>query len=300
MSDLHIRPMTPADIPSGMDLKTLAGWNQTETDWRALLAYNPEGCFLAEHDGRAVGTATTTVHDGKVGWIGMVLVHPEFRRLGIGKALLKHCIAWLQQRGVPCIKLDATPAGKTVYVPLGFRDEYELERVETVAKDEEGKAEGEERKAECVVHNGAPDADAILALDTEAFGVPRAAVLQRLMGDHPDLCWTVTAPPEIRNQKSEIGNISGYLLARPGANAWHLGPWVARSPDIAEALLRACLARLAGRRIFADVPSQPPARSLMERHGFVPQRPLTRMWLGRNDWPGHPALVYAVADPAKG
>ena len=47
MSDLHIRPITPADIPSGMDLKTLAGWNQTETDWRALLAYNPEGCFVA-------------------------------------------------------------------------------------------------------------------------------------------------------------------------------------------------------------------------------------------------------------
>ena len=289
MPDLHIRPMTPKDILAGMELKTLAGWNQTEADWRALLNFNPNGCFVAEQGGRTAGTATTTVHDGKVGWIGMVLVHPEFRRLGIGKALLKHCIAWLQQRGVPCIKLDATPAGKTVYVPLGFRDEYELERVEVTAK-----AEGGGRRAECQIQTGALDVKAILALDGEAFGVSRQPVLQRLLGEHPDLCWTAAQP------SSETRSLSGFLLARPGANAWHLGPWVARTPEIAGTLLHACLARLAGLRVFADVPAQHPARELVVRHGFVAQRPLTRMWLGCNDWPGNPALTYAVADPAKG
>lgn len=276
----QIRPMTPADIAFGMELKTLAGWNQTEADWRALLGYTPEGCFVAEWDGRPVGTATTTVHDGKVGWIGMVLVHPEFRRLGIGKSLLKHCIEWLRQRGVPSIKLDATPAGKTVYVPLGFRDEYELERVETVAG-----MECSTQHAAGNIENGACRAEAVLALDSEAFGVPRRPVLQRLLGEHPDLCWVAS---------------DGFLMARPGANAWHLGPWVARSGETAEALLRACLVRLEGRRILADVPVNHPARALAGRYGFTTQRPLTRMWLGCNDWPGAPALVYAVADPAKG
>lgn len=287
MAELHIRPMTPADIPFGMKLKTLAGWNQTEGDWRALLRYTPEGCFVAEWEGRPVGTATTTIHDGKVAWIGMVLVHPEFRRLGIGKSLLKHCIAWLQQLGIPSIKLDATPAGKTVYVPLGFRDEYELERVEAIA-------DCGLRVADCGIQTGAADAQAILSLDTEAFGVPRPAVLQRLLDDHPDLCWTTSAP------SSSFRIPPGFLLARPGANAWHLGPWVARSEETAEALLRACLARLAGQRVFADVPVNHPARQLAARHGFKPQRPLTRMWLGCNAWPGNPALTYAVADPAKG
>jgi len=282
MSALHIRQMTPADIPFGMEIKTAAGWNQVESDWRAFLSYNPDGCFIAEWDGQRVGTTTTTIHDGKVAWIGMVLVHPGFRRLGIGKALLKHCIAWLQQRGVPCIKLDATPAGKTVYVPLGFRDEYELERVETVAK-----AEGGIQAAAC-------DVEAILALDSEAFGVQRQPVLQRLLGEHPDLCWTVRPPSSVLRPPD------GFLLARPGANAWHLGPWVARSAETAETLLRACLARLAGQRIFADVPVNHPARQIVARYGFITQRPLTRMWLGCNDWPGNPALTYAVADPAKG
>lgn len=289
MSALQVRQMTSADIPFGMELKTLAGWNQTEADWRALLGYTPEGCFVAEWEGRPVGTATTTIHDGKVAWIGMVLVHPEFRRLGIGKSLLKHCIAWLQQRCVPCIKLDATPAGKTVYVPLGFRDEYELERVETVAR-----VNGETRIAGCQVQATECDAEAISALDNEAFGVSRQPVLQRLLGEHPDLCWTVRPPSFV------LRPLEGFLLARPGANAWHLGPWAARSPEAAEALLCACLARLAGQRIFADVLVNHPARQLVARYGFAPQRPLTRMYLGCNDWCGDPALTYAVADPAKG
>ena len=291
MSALHIRQMTPADIPFGMEMKTAAGWNQVEADWRAFLSYNPDGCFIAEWDGQPVGTTTTTIHDGQVAWIGMVLVHPEFRRLGIGKALLQHAIAWLRQRGVPCIKLDATPAGKTVYVPLGFRDEYELERVETVATAMN--TEGGAVKAEC-------DVEAILGLDREAFGVSRKPVLQRLACEHPDLCWTAPPSSSLFTLHSPLSSPSGFLVARPGSNAWMLGPWVARSTEIAEALLTACLARLAGRRIFADVPVNHPARQMMARHGFVTQRLLTRMWLGRNDWPGDPALTYAMADPAKG
>ncbi|MBI5684396.1 MAG: GNAT family N-acetyltransferase [Verrucomicrobia bacterium] len=296
MAELHIRQMTPADIPFGMEMKTAAGWNQVESDWRAFLSYNPDGCFIAEWDGQPVGTTTTTIHDGKVAWIGMVLVHPGFRRLGIGKALLQHAIAWLQQRGVPCIKLDATPAGKTVYVPLGFRDEYELERVETVAEAGVGGQRSEVR-----IEAGGHERDAIRALDTEAFGVPRPAVLQRLLGEHPDLCWTISHPTSSPLPLSSSPSTpSGFLLARPGANAWHLGPWVARSNETAETLLRACLTRLAGQRVFADVPVNHPARQLVTRYGFKSQRPLTRMWLGCNDWPGNPALTYAVADPAKG
>ena len=43
--------------------------------------------------------AVTTIRYGNtVGWIGMVLVHPDFRRLGIGSKLLREAIAYLQAR----------------------------------------------------------------------------------------------------------------------------------------------------------------------------------------------------------
>ena len=282
-TSLVIRQMTAADIPLGMTLKTLSHWNQTAADWRALFSYNPEGCFVAEWDGKPAGTTTTTVHDGKVGWIGMVLVHPDARGRGIGTALLEHAIAYLQGTGVPSIKLDATPAGKRVYVPLGFQDEYELERVEAMA------AGG---NADCGPQIANLNVDKILDMDREAFGVTRKPVLRRLANEFPDLCWQAS--------DTKTGNLDGYLLTRPGANACFIGPWVARSAGTAESLLRACLKKLAGQRVFMDVPVNHPARALAARYGFKTQRPFTRMWLGCNDWPGNGALTCGIADPAKG
>ena len=76
------------------------------------------------------GTATTTFYAPELAWIGMVLVHPDYRRRGIARALLARCIEYLRGRGARCIKLDATPLGKQVYDELGFKDEWTLTRWE--------------------------------------------------------------------------------------------------------------------------------------------------------------------------
>ncbi|MCB1202766.1 MAG: GNAT family N-acetyltransferase, partial [Verrucomicrobiae bacterium] len=55
------------------------------------------------------GTATTTSYASDLAWIGMVLVHPDFRRQGIGTALLERAIRHLrEERRVTCVRLDAT------------------------------------------------------------------------------------------------------------------------------------------------------------------------------------------------
>ena len=69
----HLRLMTDADIPAGMRLKDLAGWNQTASDWERFLRASPAGCFVAESGGRVRGTAATIVYEGRFAWIGMVL-----------------------------------------------------------------------------------------------------------------------------------------------------------------------------------------------------------------------------------
>ena len=127
---ISFRVMTPDDIPFGMELKGHAGWNQTEQDWRRFLRLNPEGCFVGLIDGQAAGTITTTVYERRLAWIGMVLVHPSFRRRGLGSAMLCHALDYLNRRGVQTVKLDATDAGRKVYEPLGFVDEVPMERLE--------------------------------------------------------------------------------------------------------------------------------------------------------------------------
>lgn len=51
-----LREMTRADIPAGLRMCPLRGWNQFEPDWALFLRLNPHGCCVAEKHGKVVGT----------------------------------------------------------------------------------------------------------------------------------------------------------------------------------------------------------------------------------------------------
>src|SRR5437868_6482511 len=101
---IHIRPMTPADIPFGMSLNEQAGWNQVAADWERMLALEPEGCFAAEWNGTPAGTVTTCVF-GPVAWIAMMLVEESQRGRGIGRALMEQSLSFLESRDVRTVRL---------------------------------------------------------------------------------------------------------------------------------------------------------------------------------------------------
>ena len=63
--DISLRMMTPDDIPAGLRLKEIAGWNQTRGDWERFLFASPQGCFVAEADGEVAGTAATISYEGR-------------------------------------------------------------------------------------------------------------------------------------------------------------------------------------------------------------------------------------------
>ncbi|UCD52496.1 MAG: GNAT family N-acetyltransferase, partial [Phycisphaerales bacterium] len=94
--------MMVADLELGLSLSRQAQWNQIEADWRRFLDLGGDGCFVAELDGVAVGTTTTCIFES-VAWIAMVLVDVESRRRGVGSALLRHALAFLDDRGVATV-----------------------------------------------------------------------------------------------------------------------------------------------------------------------------------------------------
>ncbi len=114
------------DLDGCMRLKSSAGWNQTEADWRALLQASPEGCWGIEEGGEIIATTTAVVHAG-VGWIGMVLTDPAYRGRGFARRLMETALLWLDPQ-VPTVKLDATTMGEPLYRSLGFVDECPIER----------------------------------------------------------------------------------------------------------------------------------------------------------------------------
>jgi N-acetylglutamate synthase-like GNAT family acetyltransferase len=76
--------MTKLDLPAGVRLNQIAGWNQTASDWERFLEVSPEGCFVAELNGQVCGTVTTISFQSRFAWIGMVLVDPQCRGRGMG------------------------------------------------------------------------------------------------------------------------------------------------------------------------------------------------------------------------
>ena len=285
---MQIRTMTARDIPAGMRLKEIAGWNQTEADWQIFLDASRDGCFVAEVDGVVRGTATTIVYGGRFAWVGMVLVHPQHRGHGIGTALLKKCIEHLDAIQVPCIKLDATPLGKPIYEKLGFATEYELERW-TLKRGQADLPRGDQLDPDESMPE--PVLEHVLTADREAFGADRGAVLRALHRRHPlftDGVW---------NQ----GGTAGYAFGRRGSFADHVGPWIAKDETAGKRILLQFLARSGREMVVTDCSKTNRfARKLLQARGFEYSRPLTRMFRGRNEYPGRPELVCAILGPEFG
>lgn len=287
MSSLRIRLFQHADFVFADSVRALVGWNQTKDDWMRFLNHQPDGCFIAEWDDQPAGTATTTIYEGKLAWIGMVLVHPDFQRRGIGRALLEHCIAFLQGQGVTCIKLDATPLGKTLYDTLGFKDEWTLRRWESsrfgLAVDSVRSRFHRWREVDEI-----PVAQ---RLDCASFGVDRWSMVRSIVKNAARSFLHLTA------EEHPIG----FGVIRKGTRANYLGPLVAESLAAAGPLVGALATACLYQPIFWDIPdANTGAVELAQRLGFQPQRPLIRMFLGENKWPGDPQKIFALAGPEIG
>jgi len=266
-----IREMTVNDVDFGLSLGEMSGWNQVRADWLRIVNYEPQGCFVGMMNGTPVSTITTTIYNTELAWIGMMLVHPECRRQGIASALMKHAIAWLDERQIQCIKLDATPSGATVYEQLGFQNEWNFHRYARTGEPSNTIVETTSRTFD------------IPSIDEAAFGVNRFGWLRRLAAD----------------SRFETHS-EGCGMLRSGRLAAYLGPVIAEKSSTAEALVRQLLAKTNG-PTFWDVPSPNTAAvQLAERFGFQKVRPLARMWRGKRLIPGQVEQQYALASPATG
>jgi GNAT superfamily N-acetyltransferase len=256
--------MTAADVLLGMRLKEQNGWNQLEMDWHRLLALEPEGCFVAEWHGKPVGTVCTTVFDA-VGWISMVLVDAGHRGTGIGSALTRCAVDFLESRGVSGIRLDATQAGRPIYEKLGFVPEYRLARYEGIFP-----VAGAADPVETIDLNDPQHVERLAAWDRSLSGTNRRRFLEQLFGEWPEAVRVV----------QREGRIEGYMTVRPGSQALQIGPCLATA-RAGPALLMDAAHRFAGRYVYIDMPTDNvPARAVAETLGLRVQRHLLRMCRG--------------------
>lgn len=284
-----ITPLAPADIGGALALVAEAGWNQVRADWE-LFTTMGSACKVLAADGSVAATAATLPYRPGFGWISMVLVAGAHRRKGLATALLSHCIDRLRADAlVP--GLDATPAGRTVYLPLGFQDGWAITRwrrkqaARVPADPLPGTSNG------ITVRALSPDDwPAIAQLDAQAFGADRLPLLRHLAARaQPFACvaW-------------QQGRVTGFLLGRDGRLATQIGPVVADGEAVAQALLAHALTRIEGQVLLDLVDRHAGIAAALPAAGFAVERGYVRMMLGTGTAWGDSRRMVAIAGPELG
>jgi len=301
-SEPGIGRLARADLTDAEALVAESGWNQVAADWRMFLDFGT--AYAVREQGRVIATAAWLPYE-RCAWISMVLVAGWYRRRGLATRLLHRCIADVKAAGLVPV-LDATPAGRTVYAPLGFKAAWGFARLASerravmplaapdlilTSRAPARRLEGSPQARSVAIE---PITDAIwpalCAYDAVVFGNDRSSVLARMRGRLPHANLVALCN----------GRIAGMLLGRDGRAAAHLGPLIAEDDEIAQALLARALNAIGG-TIYIDLAdAKAGVRVFLESAGFVVQRPFTRMLLGRDEGFDDTARTYAVVGPEFG
>jgi GNAT superfamily N-acetyltransferase len=277
---LLIRPMTIDDLRLGLRLSRQAGWNQTMADWQRFFNMGPEGCFIAEFGGHPVGTTMTFVSD-LVAWIAMVLVEKNVRAKGIGTALLKHALEYLDACKIRTVRLDATHLGRPIYERLGFVPEYELVRFEGISLSGEVVTSVKKATPEILTD--------VIEFDKRMTGENRTKMIQALFKEFQENTSVL-----IHGDKLE-----GFVTMRSGSNAIQIGPCTATSnagPDLLSYALNKC----AGKAVYIDIPTDNTnSVKIAESSGLKIQRRFVRMCRGMRITDNIEA-IWASSGPEKG
>jgi len=278
-----VRPLVEADLEAAVALSAEARWNQTGADWQTFLKLGSVVCLT--RNGSLIATSATLPYISRFAWISMVLVTAAERRQGLARWLLCHCVEELIGRGLIPV-LDATPAGRAVYLGLGFRDTWTMHRL--VGRADQFAADA--RVGIEVRRLQESDWPNVISFDRSVFGADRGVLLRSLARRLPQAAFVAI----------HHGRPVGFSLGRDGRVMTQIGPIAAVDHDAALMLVAAALSAVSGPTAI-DVPDRhvPLVKWLAER-GYSAERPLTRMVYQSSSCFDDTAHLFAIAGPELG
>lgn len=257
LEDLVIRRMSKAELELALDWAAAEGWNPGLDDAESFHAVDPEGFFLAECAGEAVGCICAAAYDDTFGYVGLFIVRPPYRKRGVGQRLLNVALRHVQGRNVG---LDAAIPMQDVYRRYGFEFAYRNIRHQCVG--------GGQAPAGLTELASVPFDD-ILRYDATVFPTTRATFLSRWLAQPGGAALAFMRRREL----------AGYGVLRACREGYKIGPLFADDPEVADALFQGLRARAAGMPVFLDTPeANPAAIELAKRRGLTPIFDAARMF----------------------
>jgi GNAT superfamily N-acetyltransferase len=273
---LSIRSLAETDLEAAAVI--LASAFQRTSPWVADLRFyrnlQPDGYFAAEQAGVLAGMVGATLYSN-FAYIGMMGVHQNFQRQGIGLALMQHLLDWLDGQKIPQVQLDASPYGQPLYEKLGFVPE---EQVLVLQRPAGMPLAAFPRQIE---HLQPSDLTELAERDAEIFGADRSRVFAALLE---------TCPGRAFKSLDAQERLTGYLFTAER----RIGPWVMLEPDSAEALLQAALSLEYSESLSVVVPETSSlVLTLLQKYGFEQTRINRHMSRGTASAASQRAKVFA-------
>ena len=281
--DTLIRELSESDLLAADDILKFAfgGPVSRVDDLRLYRRIQPDGWFVATQAGRLVGMVGAANY-GALAHVGLMAVHPDSQRQGIGRSLMQFLLDKLDRQGVPRVTLDASKMGRPLYEQLGFEP---YDETITFQRSADISVEPPSRAPQKI---SAGDLDELVQVDQDAFGADRRKVFEILLDQFPGRAFL---------QRNQAGRLEGYLFTQRS----RLGPWVMLVPGQAKELLLAGLALPYEGIISATVPGENrEAIELLQEYGFKQARVNLLMGRGNGGPPGRRESIYSQTSLAVG
>ena len=251
MESLTYRPLDLSGVERLIQWAGQEGWNPGINDAELFFATDPNG-FLGCFDGDTMIAGGSIVsYDGKFGFMGLFIVHPDYRNRGLGKQLWDKRKETLQSRlsEGAAIGMDGVVAMQPFYQQGGFEIAFRDERYLRLGSSFDIPNTVCDLRSEHLKD--------VMEMDLEAFGVPRKNFL---------ISW-LQQPQGFSFGSLANGKISGFAHMRKAQVGYKIGPLFARDPDSADSLYRSCLNAAGGQSVCLDIPvNNPAAKDLVERY----------------------------------
>jgi len=203
---MELVPFKRTHIESFLLSAAVEGWITGQQEMEFLLKAYPQGCLVCLVEGKPAAFITA-IQYGRSAWIGNLLVLPDFRQQGIGRALLQKVLHCLELSGAETVWLTASVAGAHLYRALGFK---QVDRVQ--------RWRGTGRR---ISAGSKPvDTGAAAFIDSQGWGDSRQLIFAALPADSSFL--TVE---------------DAFLLQTAVESGLHIGPWGAVSAQAAASVL---------------------------------------------------------------
>lgn len=267
------------DIPGLTDLSDSVGWDYDESEIQTVMM---SGKIFGHKNakGEIVSSAAIITYDTNLASIGMVIVHENYRGLGLGKLATQKCIESVSEH--TAIMLVATKDGEPLYKKMGFTTVDYVHKYLTENYIGAHNLASNEYIIEDFNEN---DFAEIVSLDVAAFGDNRSNFLRNRI-KQSKRCVVV---------RDHYANIIGFGLSVLGPINLILGPIIAPDSKTASLIINT-LAKNHHGKLRIDVPSgHAEFIKWIERSGFIEANRPPIMILHAEKMPTRNNTLFAIA-----